>query len=91
MPLTKEEESYKLPVFIEGSKHFFSITPAKDWNFITYFENTHTNINKRKQFNKVKIDYDADLNWIIQLQEASDSVREYARELLKQPKVHALV
>lgn len=64
MVLTDKEMQYKVPVVKEGSKHFFSTNSAKAWDFETYFELTHNDLNKNKQIAEIQNDYDSDLNWI---------------------------
>lgn len=87
MVLTDEEKKYKVPIVKEGSKLFFAINSAKNWDFESYFESTHNDINKYKQVAKVKTDYDADLSWIRQLAETPIAIKEYAFGLIKKEKV----
>lgn len=91
MVLTDELEQYKIPVVVEGSKHFFSTNKAKDWDFEAYFESTHKEINKFKNITKIKSDYDLDLNWITRLEEVPLEIKEYARALIKKEKVKNIV
>lgn len=58
MSLTDEQKQYKLFVVKEGSKHFFATNIAKEWDFETYFESTHNDINKNKHITKIQRDYD---------------------------------
>ncbi|RCH79175.1 hypothetical protein CU098_003203, partial [Rhizopus stolonifer] len=86
MVLTDEEKQYKIPIVKEGSKHFFAINSANNWDFESYFESTHNDISKYKQVSKIKTDYDADLNWIRQLAETPVAIKEYVLGLIKEEK-----
>ncbi|ORE08413.1 hypothetical protein BCV72DRAFT_225173 [Rhizopus microsporus var. microsporus] len=79
-------KKYKLPVVNEGSSHFFSMYNAEEWSFEKYYQETHPNVNKSKQFQTIVKDYCNDLNWVAQLEGIPDTIREYARALIKEKK-----
>jgi hypothetical protein len=91
MVLTDKEMQYKVSVVKEGSKHFFSTNSTKAWDFGTYFELTHNDLNKNKQIVKIQNDYDSDLNWVTKIEEVPKAIKEYALALIKQEKVSILV
>jgi hypothetical protein len=40
------------PTPTEGSKSFFSTSPASSWNFYNYFSSTHDDLKKSEQLQK---------------------------------------
>lgn len=91
MTLPEDYKDYKLSIVNEGSRHFFSINGADNWSFQKYFEEAHSGLNKSKNIKKIEYDYDCDLDWIANLQEVPDTIKEYARQLSKQAKVRDLM
>lgn len=87
MNLPEEYRNYKLSTANQGSIHFFSTNSASNWDFETYFEQTHFDLNKNKNFKKIEKDYNDDLNFISQLEEVPEIIKEYAIYLIKKPKV----
>ncbi|EIE76042.1 hypothetical protein RO3G_00746 [Rhizopus delemar RA 99-880] len=87
MVMTNEEKNFKLPVVAEGTRHFFVINSTKDLGFINYYEQTHNNINKSKGLKRIELNYNLDLHWIVQLEEAPNSIKEYVRALLSKKKM----
>lgn len=79
-------QNFKLPNVEEGSRHFFCINNAKDWDFEKYYEETHHDLNKSKNFKKIQSDYDRDLDWIANLRNIPSAIAEYARHLAKEAK-----
>ncbi|GAA5816115.1 hypothetical protein MFLAVUS_009638 [Mucor flavus] len=82
----KNKELTEIPVIKEGSKHFFAINNAENWDFESYFVATHNDINKYKQISKVKADYDTDLNWIHSLRDTPVAIKSYVLNLIKREK-----
>lgn len=87
MTLNPQYNDFKLPVSVEGSKNFFSETPANLWSVKKYFSCTHSDINKYKKFNRIVNDYCRDLEWIIRLETLPDEIKSYAAFLKDQKKV----
>lgn len=87
MTLNPQYNDFKLPVSVEGSKNFFSETPANLWSFKKYFSCTHSDISKYKKFNRIVNDYCRDLEWIIRLETLPDEIKSYAAFLKDQKKV----
>lgn len=54
-----------------------------------YLESTHNDISKYKEVSKIKLDYDADLNWIRPLAETPIAIKEYVLGLIKEEKIKA--
>ncbi|CAO3666784.1 unnamed protein product [Rhizopus stolonifer] len=82
--LREELKNYKLSVVKEGSSRFFPMHRADDWNFQKYYEETHQNMNRSKWFHSIVKGYCYDLNWIVQLNEFSAVVRDYASILTEE-------
>ena len=83
MDLTEEYKNYKLPIVNKGSIHFFSINSAINWDFETYFEQTHSKLNKFRNFKKIEKDYSDHLNLISQLNEIPNIIKIYVTHLIK--------
>lgn len=87
MVLSDTEQNYKLSVVKEGSSHFFAINRVKDWGFENYYEQTHNDLNKPKNFKKIIADYNQDLEWIANLEEVPELIKDYAKSLIAKQKV----
>ncbi|KAI7905809.1 uncharacterized protein BX663DRAFT_500982 [Cokeromyces recurvatus] len=86
MHLPEEYRNYKLSTVNEIPIHFFSINSASNWDFESYFSQTHSNLNKYKNFKKIVKDYNDDLNLISQSKEVPNIIKEYAIHLLNKIK-----
>ncbi|KAG0975044.1 hypothetical protein G6F29_011811 [Rhizopus arrhizus] len=53
-------------------------------SFRNYFFSTHNDLNKYKKYNMIVNDYITDLDWILQLENIPDEIREYASFLRDQ-------
>lgn len=91
MNIPDDYKDYKLSVINEGSRYFFATNSASNWDFQTYYEETHSDLNKSKKIKKIAYDYDQDLHWISNLQEIPDVIKEYVSDLSKQAKVRYLL
>jgi hypothetical protein len=90
MILSPQYKNFKLLIQAERSNGFFSNTPAKSWGFRNYFSSTHNDLNKYKKYNMIFNDYIIDLDWILQLENIPDEIREYASFLKSQKNVNNL-
>ncbi|KAI8346388.1 hypothetical protein EDC96DRAFT_521552 [Choanephora cucurbitarum] len=86
MNLTSEQQKFKLPIVQQGSKQFFCNNSAKNWDFLSYYDSTHNDVNKAKARKKIAVDYNNDLNWIANQDNLPDFIKEYARALIAKKK-----
>lgn len=63
MYLSEEYRDYKLSTVNQGSTN-----AASNQNFVAYFAQRHSSLNKFKNINKIEKDYDDDLNSILSIE-----------------------
>lgn len=79
MSLDSEIKDFKMP---DGTGHnlFFHVVGAEQWDFYNYFQATHNNINKFKNYQTIRNDYLDDIERILRT-DVPKKIKSYVTEL----------